>query len=104
MNIREFKAWLEGFEEAIDKAPTEAQWKKLRTKLESLDPESPTYVPSPYPVYPVYPAYPVSPSYPWDRFIITSGLSFDGRTISGSNGDTYCPNVPITYTSRGRLS
>lgn len=33
MNIREFKAWLEGFEEAIEGAPTESQWKKLKEKL-----------------------------------------------------------------------
>ena len=45
MTLNEFKAWLEGFEEAIDGAPTEAQWKKLKDKLATLEPDRPAYAP-----------------------------------------------------------
>lgn len=37
MNIREFKAWLEGFEEAMEGKPTQAQWKKIKQKLSEIE-------------------------------------------------------------------
>lgn len=36
MTLNEFKAWLEGFEEAIDGAPDEKQWRKIKVKLSSV--------------------------------------------------------------------
>ncbi len=36
MTIKEFKAWLEGFEEAMGGAPTPEQWAKIRAKIETL--------------------------------------------------------------------
>jgi hypothetical protein len=37
MNLQEFKAWLEGFEESFSaSSPSPEQWKKIKEKLDSL--------------------------------------------------------------------
>ena len=36
MNVQEFKAWMEGFEEAMIDAPTPEQWAKIKAKINSL--------------------------------------------------------------------
>lgn len=36
MTINEFRAWLEGFEEGIKGSPTEAQWDKIKLRLEGV--------------------------------------------------------------------
>lgn len=36
MTISEFQAWLDGFSEAIDGAPTPAQWEKIKEKVATL--------------------------------------------------------------------
>jgi len=36
MTVGEFKAWFEGFCEAIDGTPTVAQWNRIRDKIEKL--------------------------------------------------------------------
>ncbi len=36
MTLLEFKAWLDGFEEAIDGAPTKEQWRKIKAKMNSV--------------------------------------------------------------------
>lgn len=36
MTIAEFKAWLDGFEAAMNGAPTEEQWAKIKAKLEAV--------------------------------------------------------------------
>jgi hypothetical protein len=33
MNINEFQAWLQGFGEAFDEAPTQPQWARIQQKL-----------------------------------------------------------------------
>lgn len=33
MTLAEFKAWLEGFEEAMDAAPTPEQWAKIKDRI-----------------------------------------------------------------------
>ena len=38
MTIAEFKAWLEGFKEAVGDAPTPDQWQKVLAKLEDVQP------------------------------------------------------------------
>ena len=38
MTINEFRAWLDGFKEAIGAAPTPEQWAKVLEKTETLDP------------------------------------------------------------------
>ena len=37
MKLDEFKAWLEGFEEAISGSPNKAQWTKIKARLASVD-------------------------------------------------------------------
>lgn len=37
MNLSEFKAWLEGFNEAIGDAPTPEQWAKIMAKLKDVN-------------------------------------------------------------------
>lgn len=36
MKLNEFKAWLEGFTDAMGDAPTPEQWKKIRAKLNTV--------------------------------------------------------------------
>lgn len=40
MNINEFKAWFEGFTEAVGETPTPGQWNKIKTKIEGLKSDS----------------------------------------------------------------
>lgn len=52
MTIKEFKAWLEGFDAAIDGSPSPEQWVKIKEKLatvESIDWS--TVFPNPNKVY-----------------------------------------------------
>lgn len=44
MDVRAFKAWLDGFGHAIDGAPTEDQWRMVLAKL--ADVQEPAPVPS----------------------------------------------------------
>ena len=37
MTLEEFKAWMEGFEEAIEDNPTPKQWKKIKEKLSMVN-------------------------------------------------------------------
>ena len=37
MTPKEFKAWFEGFTEAIVGMPTEAQWKKVKERVSQID-------------------------------------------------------------------
>lgn len=54
MTLAEFKAWLEGFKEAMGDAPTPEQWQKVLAKLQGVQPLSsmgqapyrPTYDPN----------------------------------------------------------
>lgn len=36
MTVSEFKAWLDGFSEAIDGVPTAEQWAKIKAKVNDL--------------------------------------------------------------------
>ena len=38
MTLNEFRAWFDGFSEAIGDAPTPEQWAKIKAKVSSLDP------------------------------------------------------------------
>lgn len=37
MTQAEFKAWFEGFTEAIDKAPTQKQWARIKERIAEID-------------------------------------------------------------------
>lgn len=43
MTLSEFKAWFEGFSEGIDKAPSEAQFAKIKAKVALVDGAPVTY-------------------------------------------------------------
>lgn len=62
MTLNEFKAWLDGFSEAIGESPTPEQWAKVREKL-ALVMESPFIAPT-YPQPFTMPTYPTQPTYP----------------------------------------
>jgi hypothetical protein len=64
MNLNEFKAWFEGFTEAMDHPPSAKQWKRIKERVAEIVPQS-----TPWPVFvnrylPVYPA-PVWPQPYW---------------------------------------
>jgi hypothetical protein len=46
MTPKEFKAWFEGFTEAMEGMPTEAQWTKVKARVAQIDGN-----PTSYPVY-----------------------------------------------------
>lgn len=37
MTLNEFRAWFDGFSEAIGDAPTPDQWAKIKAKVDALD-------------------------------------------------------------------
>jgi hypothetical protein len=74
MTYKEFQIWLEGFNEAIDGAPTQKQWETIKSKLASITPDIITKteiikekeiinIPS----IPVYPKPWAKPSLPWEQ-------------------------------------
>ena len=44
MTVKELKAWLEGFSEAIDGAPTEKQWELVKEKIAETQAETKTEI------------------------------------------------------------
>lgn len=46
MTLNEFKAWFEGFSEMMEAAPTEDQWKRIKTRVAEIN-----GAPTSYPVY-----------------------------------------------------
>ena len=62
MTINEFKAWLEGFSEAVGEAPTPDQWGKIKAKIADLVPFAPAPAPTVFP-HPMRNPSPILP--PW---------------------------------------
>jgi len=99
MTSKEFIFWLNGFVDAVDGIPTQAQWDLLKNKLsEVAEPIIwPTVVPNTEPMPP--------PHYrnPWENpFKVTcvtpeSGVIF--TSTSGSNGTYNIPGGMITNTN-----
>jgi hypothetical protein len=64
MTLNEFKSWIDGFSEAIDRSPTPQQWEKIKDKLNSVVEKnlaSIPFTPSTWPVTPSPTTYPPSP-------------------------------------------
>ena len=61
MTLEEFKAWFEGYCEAIEGAPTPAQWEKVKAKLADTValrvPVGPTYYNPPLDISPAVAPY-----------------------------------------------
>lgn len=45
MTLNEFKAWFEGFTEAMDGAPSADQWAKIKAKLDQVRAAEPLNIP-----------------------------------------------------------
>ena len=43
MTSNEFRAWLDGFEQGIDEAPSLSQWAAIRARIEQMDGETLSY-------------------------------------------------------------
>lgn len=54
MTPSEFKAWFDGFTEAMDKAPNEKQWKRIKERVKAIDgkPVTPIVIHDYWPTYP----------------------------------------------------
>jgi adenylate kinase len=37
LTVKEFQCWLDGFSEAISKAPNEKQWKKIQERIKEIE-------------------------------------------------------------------
>jgi hypothetical protein len=53
MNLAEFKAWLDGFKEAVGDAPTPEQWQRILAKAAELAPHSYESIRQPLEIDPV---------------------------------------------------
>ena len=69
MTMAEFKAWFDGYSEAIGDVPTPEQWERIKEKIASVYP-----VVNPSPFAPMYPSTNPVPTFtgPWE---ITCGVS-----------------------------
>ncbi|HKI60729.1 MAG TPA: hypothetical protein VKA31_00400 [Mariprofundaceae bacterium] len=72
MTPLEFKAWFEGFTEAMDGEPTPDQWKKVKRRVSEIDGHPVTY---PTFVERYWPRFD-EPVYPW-RYTILCGNGDD---------------------------
>jgi hypothetical protein len=89
MKLIEFKAWLDGFNAAINGVPTKEQWELIKSKFDSLEPETvkitevikvPEVIRESYPV--PYPAYPINPKPWWEtQPLITFGTPILTTTV-----------------------
>lgn len=43
LTLAEFKAWFDGFNEAVSEAPTPEQWAKIKAKIAGIEPPRPAY-------------------------------------------------------------
>ena len=59
MTLQEFKAWFEGFTEAMDDTPTPKQWKRIKARVGEINGTAITYAYWPYYVQ-SYPSYPTT--------------------------------------------
>ncbi len=101
MTFNEFKCWLDGFSESIVNAPTAEQWKKIKTKFDTVDLSLtiPNMTPSVWPVspstwpviYPTNPCNPIYPANPLDKYPVIC-------EASGSSGE------PVNLKGKGALA
>jgi hypothetical protein len=79
MTPQEFKAWFDGFTEAIDKLPTQKQWGRIKARVAEIDGS-----PITYPVYIdryVAPYPYIRPSYPYNYYTSTPSWTCVGNSV-----------------------
>lgn len=93
MTPKEFKAWFEGFTEAMEGRPTEDQWKKIKARVAQIDgtPTSyPVFVDRYWPRWHPQPA-PYRPY--WVETLLSSG-SCGSMTVSAPDDGALLMNAP----------
>lgn len=84
----EFKAWFEGFTEAMDRLPTRVQWDKIKARVAEIDGQPVTerifvdrYLPTPVPYWPTGISYTLPATiYPqWNSTDSENAMYYLGR-------------------------
>lgn len=75
MTLAEFKAWLDGFKEAVGDAPTRDQWQKVLAKLQDVTPEYRTNIGDLIGPYLRQPSIPDMPYLPYGPAVTCGGTS-----------------------------
>ncbi len=81
MTPQEFKAWFDGFTEAMQGLPNESQWKKIQERVGQIDGK-----PVSYPVY-VDRYWPVAPRRPWEAPYWYTAMSSGGLSVKANDID-----------------
>jgi len=76
MDLKEFKAWFEGFCEGVKEAPSREQWEKVKEKVKELGAGDVNAPPVPYPV-----AVPLP--YGWSYEIGVTGKEEVWKSVAG---------------------
>lgn len=97
MTPREFKAWFEGFTEALSGVPTKEQWKRIKARVAEIDGEPITeriFIDRYWPNYPRYYWTSASPgvwtttSYNGNSFNSTTAMYVAGKVDAAELGAT----------------
>lgn len=99
MTPQEFKAWFEGFTEAVDGVPSKAQWKRIKDRVAGIDGRPITervyvdrYWPPAYPLYPSYPTR-IYSTYTSNSSIPQNAQSFNSVTAMNALGRIEASNM-----------
>lgn len=91
MTPSEFKAWFEGFTEALDGTPSDEQWKRIKTRVAEIDGRPITehvyvhrYLPAYYYGTPYYPFWNGASG---NAILCNAGVTVDGSTHLLTNGN-----------------
>ena len=84
MTISEFRAWLEGFSEAIGEAPTAEQWEKIKEKIGTIA-APPVPLLAPLMQYPPH----MSPPWHWGEITCAQPQTFYNQISWNRGADGY---------------
>ena len=90
MTVGEFKAWLEGFEEAMGSSPNIKQWKKIKERFACVQTDRVVG----YPYYPTRSWWPIN----WYMSTTTTSNPTTTLTVNAATGDFKIENDSI-YTN-----
>ncbi|MGI9507143.1 MAG: hypothetical protein ACR2RE_29225 [Geminicoccaceae bacterium] len=104
MTLSEFKAWFEGFTEAMEKPPNAKQWKRICARVKEIDGERTTW---PVFVDRYEPRHTFTPGYPlpyWMTWNTTGGLSGQSHNLTVEGECVTLPNTSeAAFTDIGRI-